>query len=315
MARQRFSAPARAADRLELDGWRRSLRNGARGHGAARCAPALLPTLRLRLAGGVALIAAWSIALDVRPYALGTVLSRTGRGFLDFYDVLVPFDALDHRLMHGVVLLAVFVFTALAALAVAARRPLLASLALVAGAGWPATIFPGHDDLGRGVVLLLAALALVARLGPTTRRGGRQCCRNGARGHGADRPSWNGVAKAQFLLAEVGSSSKAGPSVNVDTSGRRTTAALTSRRSGRACSPSRPMTCAPSTGGRRRSTRSSTTPGRKIWCPWSRSRCSWSPKTSAARGSRTIRSCPGARRILAGGRRRPCTSTRSVTVT
>ena len=34
-------------------------------------APALLPSLRLRLAGGgVALIAAWSIALDVRPYAL-----------------------------------------------------------------------------------------------------------------------------------------------------------------------------------------------------------------------------------------------------
>jgi len=134
--------------------------------------PALLPSVRLRLAGaGVALIAAWSIALDVRPYALGTVLSRTGRGFLDFYDVLVPFSASEHHLMDGVVLLAIFTFTGLASLAVASRRPLLASLVLVAGAGWPSTIFPGHDDLGRGVLLLLAAFALVARLGPTTRRG------------------------------------------------------------------------------------------------------------------------------------------------
>ena len=182
-------------------------------------APALLPTLRLRLAGaGVALIAAWSIALDVRPYALGTVLSRTGRGFLDFYDVLVPFDASDHRLMHGVVLLAVFVFTALASLAVAARRPLLASLALVAGAGWPATIFPGHDDLGRGVVLLLAALALVARLGPTTRRGGPQVLVGTALAVTAlIASSWNGVAKAQFLdWQKWDLSSKAGPSVNVE---------------------------------------------------------------------------------------------------
>ena len=76
-------------------------------------APALLPSLRLRLAGaGVALIAAWSVALDVPPYALGKVLGRTGGGFLDFYDVLVPFSASEHHLMDGVVLLAIFAFTA-----------------------------------------------------------------------------------------------------------------------------------------------------------------------------------------------------------
>ena len=182
-------------------------------------APALLPSLRLRLAGaGVALIAAWSFALDVRPYALGKVLGRAGRGFLDFYDVLVPFSASEQHLMDGVVLLAIFTFTALASLAVASRRPLLASLVLVAGAGWPSTIFPGHDDLGRGVLLLLMALALVARLGPTTRRGAPQALVATALAVIAlVASSWNGVAKAQFLDWQTWDlSTKTGPSVSVE---------------------------------------------------------------------------------------------------
>jgi len=182
-------------------------------------APALLPSLKLRLAGaGVASIAAWSIALDVRPYALGKVLSRTGRGFLDFYDVLVPFDPTQHRLMDGVVLLAIFAFTALASLAIASRRPLLASLVLVAGAGWPATIFPGHDDLGRGVLLLLAALALVARLGTTSRRGAPQVLVATVLALTAlVASSWNGVAKAQFINWQTWDlSTHSGPSVNVE---------------------------------------------------------------------------------------------------
>jgi len=182
-------------------------------------APALLPSLRLRLAGaGVALVATWSIAFDVRPWALGKVLSRTGRGFLDFYDVLVPFDASEHRLMQGVILLAIFVFTALASLAVASRRPLLASLVLVAGAGWPATIFPGHDDLGRGALLLLAALALVARLGSSTRRGAPQVLVATALVVTAlVASSWNGVAKAQFIdWQKWDFSTKSGPSVSVE---------------------------------------------------------------------------------------------------
>jgi transglutaminase-like putative cysteine protease len=135
-------------------------------------APALLPTLRWRLgAAGVALLVASAIALDVtRPWSVGRIAGRAGRGFLDFYDVLVPFDPVAHPLMHGVVLLAVFLFTALAALAVASRRPLLASLVLVAGAGWPATILPGDDDLGRGAFVLAAVIALVAWLRPEERR-------------------------------------------------------------------------------------------------------------------------------------------------
>ena len=221
----------------------------------------------------MALIAAWSVALDVPPYALGKVLGRAGGGFLDFYDVLVPFSASEHHLMDGVVLLAIFAFTALASLAVASRRPLLATLVLVAGAGWPLTIFPGHDDLGRGVLLLLLALALVARLGSTTRRGAPQILVATVLAVTAlVASSWNGVAKAQFLdWQNWDLSTKTGPRSASSTSGTRTTAASTSRRSGRACSRSRRMTSAPSTGGRRRSTPSSTTPGGKN-C--SRSRCS-----------------------------------------
>ncbi len=135
-------------------------------------APALLPSRRWRLVGAAgALFIAAPIALEVaKPYALGRLSSRAGRGFFDFYEVLVPFDPTAHPLMHDVLLLAVFLFTAMGALAIASRRPLAASIVLVAGAGWPATILPGKDDLARGALLLIAALALVAWLRPGARR-------------------------------------------------------------------------------------------------------------------------------------------------
>jgi transglutaminase-like putative cysteine protease len=143
-------------------------------------APALLPSQRLRFRPQVALlfaaeaaavITAAAIALHVhRPYHLGRLADRAGSGFVDFYDVLVPFNGAAHPLMHGVLLLAVCIFSLLCALAVAARRPLAAILGLAAGAGWPATILPGSDDLGRGAFLLVAALALVAWLRPESRR-------------------------------------------------------------------------------------------------------------------------------------------------
>jgi transglutaminase-like putative cysteine protease len=89
---------------------------------------------------------------------------------------------------------------------------------LVAGAGWPATIFPGHDDLGRGALLLLLALALVARLGPTTRRGAPQVLVATLLAVIAlVASSWNGVAKAQFLNWQTWDlSTKSGPSVSVE---------------------------------------------------------------------------------------------------
>jgi transglutaminase-like putative cysteine protease len=170
-------------------------------------APVFLPRLRradmaVRAAAAVlAVVAAASIALDVsRPYHLGRLLSRAGGGFMDFYDVLVPFDGAAQPLMHGVLLLAVCFFSLLCALAVAARRPLAAIVALAAGAGWPATIMPGSDDLGRGAFLLAAALALVAWLRPEGRRAPPQILTGTALVVLAlIVSSWGSVAKGQFL--------------------------------------------------------------------------------------------------------------------
>ncbi len=183
-------------------------------------APALLPSKRWRLAGALAaLFVAAPIALEVaRPYALGQLSARAGRGFLDFYDVLVPFDGAAHPLMHGVLLLAVFVFTALGALAVASRRPLAASAVLVAGAGWPATILPGTDDLARGALLLVAALALVAWLRPGSRRAPPQILvGTGLVILALTASSSGAVAKSQFLnWQDWNLSEKAGKPVSVE---------------------------------------------------------------------------------------------------
>jgi hypothetical protein len=117
----------------------------------------------------VALLATGAIAFGLGPvWALpGRMLSRFGSGFLEFYDYQVPFDPAAHPRMHGVLLLALFGFTLAFALAVAARRPGLAAIALVVGTGWPGTLLPGHDLL-RGTLLLLAVLgiAVVLRHGP-----------------------------------------------------------------------------------------------------------------------------------------------------
>ena len=144
--------------------------------------------------------------------------SRAGRGFLDFYDVLVPFDGAAHPLMHSVLLLAVFIFTALGALAVAARRPLAASIVLVTGAGWPATILPGTDDLARGALLLVAALALVAWLRPGSRRAPPQILvGTGLVILALTASSSGAVAKSQFLnWQDWNLSEKAGKPVSVE---------------------------------------------------------------------------------------------------
>ncbi len=113
----------------------------------------------------LALFLAGAIAFDIGPgWALpGGVLGRFGDGFLEFYDVQVPFARAAHPHMHGVLLIAVFAFVLAFALAVAARRPALAALALLVGVGWPGTLLPGHD-LVRGALLLAAVLATTALL-------------------------------------------------------------------------------------------------------------------------------------------------------
>jgi Transglutaminase-like superfamily/TgpA N-terminal domain len=150
--------------------WLRLEANANRGQAALILAlalvPALVPGVRRRLAAtAVVFLLAAGSAFDVGlgPHFLGRVLSRFGGGFVDFYEVQLPFDPTVHAHMHGVVQLAAFAFALAVALAVAARRTALATVALLVGAGWPATLLPGHDLL-RGAVLLLGLLVLIAGL-------------------------------------------------------------------------------------------------------------------------------------------------------
>jgi transglutaminase-like putative cysteine protease len=135
-------------------------------------APALAPTLALRLAltAPAALTAAWVAfevhATDDRPGFFRPVLDRFGDGFLDYYDVTLPFSALEHPRMHGVVVLAIFGFCLVLAQAIAARRPLPAVLAVIAGAGWPVTLYPTRS-VGYGAVILAVALFVLAGLRTT----------------------------------------------------------------------------------------------------------------------------------------------------
>lgn len=131
--------------------------------------PALAPTLLLRLALSVPAIltAAW-VALDTpatddRSGFFGPVLHRFGDGFLDYYDIEVPFSGTLQPHMHGVLVLAIFGFCLLLAHAAAARRPLPAALAVIAGAGWPATLDASSSAVS-GALILGAALWVLAGL-------------------------------------------------------------------------------------------------------------------------------------------------------
>jgi len=124
--------------------------------------PLLAPTRRLRAVAAVlATLVVGAIAFDLGPgLALpGQVLARFGDGFLEFYDVQIPFDPGAHPRMHGVLLVAVFAFTLWVALAAAAGRPGLVALALVVGVGWPGTLLPGHDLVRGGLLLAVILLA------------------------------------------------------------------------------------------------------------------------------------------------------------
>ena len=68
--------------------------------------------------------------------------------------------------MHGVIVIAIFGFCLVLAHAIAARRPLVAVLAVVAGAGWAATLYPSRSVLF-GAVILAGALWALAGLRST----------------------------------------------------------------------------------------------------------------------------------------------------
>src|SRR5438874_13539855 len=66
--------------------------------------------------------------------------------------------------MHQGILVAIFGFALAVALAVTTRRALPAVIAFLIGAGWPATLLAGGNEIGRGVVILAVALAVLAGL-------------------------------------------------------------------------------------------------------------------------------------------------------
>ena len=96
---------------------------------------------------------------------LSTVATQVGDGFRDFYGTHLPFDPRVHTAMGGLVLAAIFCFALLVALLAAARRPVAAALALLAGAGWPATLLGPSHGIAMGAAILGAELVLLAGLG------------------------------------------------------------------------------------------------------------------------------------------------------
>ncbi len=161
-----------AADWLRLEDPQRSA-----GRAAALVAiaivPALVRPLWLRAAAAIgAALAAAAIAFSVSLLAVvpggepffAPIYDRFTGGFVDFYEFRLPVDPLVHGRIHMVILIAVFAFTFAVALAVGARRPVLAVAAFLVGAGWPSTLLSGGNALGRGAVILLGALALLAGL-------------------------------------------------------------------------------------------------------------------------------------------------------
>jgi transglutaminase-like putative cysteine protease len=146
---------------------------------ALAVAPALVRPLWARVVATLAaLVAAAAVAFSVSlthlwPYGadfFGPVGTRFGNGFLDFYDFRLPIDPAEHARMHMVLLAALFAFTLVISFAIAARRTLTAVVLFLVGAGWPATLLAGGNELGRGAVILATALALLAGL---SGRGGR----------------------------------------------------------------------------------------------------------------------------------------------
>jgi transglutaminase-like putative cysteine protease len=128
-------------------------------------APALVRPWWARVgAVGAAAFFGVCIAFSVGPFHVGRAGTRFSHGFLDFYDYRLPFDPHALTRMHQVVLVAIFAFTLVVALAVAARRAVFAVVAFLVGAGWPATLLAGGNEIGRGVVLLAVALLLLAGL-------------------------------------------------------------------------------------------------------------------------------------------------------
>ncbi len=98
-------------------------------------------------------------------HAFSVLAARFGNGFSDFYATHLPFDPRVHAAMGELVLAGVFIFVFAVALLAAARKPVASALALLLGAGWPATLLGPSHGVAMGAAILGAALVVLAGLG------------------------------------------------------------------------------------------------------------------------------------------------------
>jgi protein-glutamine gamma-glutamyltransferase len=96
--------------------------------------------------------------LEARPGSehdfFGPVLSSVESGFQSFYEATLPFNPVDFPAMEGLVLFAIFGFSAAVGVFAALRRSLAAALVLLVGLGWAATLVPGERPLLTGALTL-----------------------------------------------------------------------------------------------------------------------------------------------------------------
>jgi transglutaminase-like putative cysteine protease len=98
------------------------------------------------------------LAFGEWPWHLVRCATRFANGFLDFYDIRTPFDPRVQTEMRGVVLTAIFGFVLL----LASRWTPAGLVAVLVGAGWPATLAGGAHALAMGAAILVAALVLLS---------------------------------------------------------------------------------------------------------------------------------------------------------
>ncbi|HEX5173764.1 MAG TPA: transglutaminaseTgpA domain-containing protein [Gaiellaceae bacterium] len=138
-------------------------------HRWLRCAAVAAATVAAaRIAVGVVLVP-WRLddpgSAFGLSHAFSTLGARFGTGFDDFYGTHLPFDPHVHAAMTELVLSAVFVFALGIVLLAAARRPVATALALLLGAGWPATLLGPSHGVAMGAAILGALLVVLAGLG------------------------------------------------------------------------------------------------------------------------------------------------------
>jgi hypothetical protein len=97
--------------------------------------------------------------------AYSILATRFGNGLSDFYGTHLPFDPRVHVAMADLVLIAIFAFSLPVALLAAARKPVGSALALLVGAGWPATLLGPSHGIAMGAAILGGELVLLAGLG------------------------------------------------------------------------------------------------------------------------------------------------------